>query len=168
MSFHPHKRPIKVLAFDYNSLLSSLTRSLDYSAFFHGGVPGQAAGTLLGSLKRLTQSDEKFKLGRRFMTLISEKSHLKVPRRWKEGAVLWGREIWRKKDIHFWPFCRNTRWPMEKWRISPCKPLTAPPLTFPTSPPHSGIWVACLDNLMQILEQKASAEFIPAFRFLAI
>lgn len=28
------------------------------------------------------------------------------------------------KDLHFWPFKERLHWPIKKWKISPCKPLT--------------------------------------------
>lgn len=99
-------------------------RWLDYYGFCHGGVPGQATGMPLVSLCRLspmTQSDEKFKPSRHFTTLISEKSHPKEMKRVSSAL----REREKEKRSTFLTFCRNTRWPMEKWRISPCKPLTA-------------------------------------------
>lgn len=126
-------------------LIITLARVLRFLPWRRSG-PGHRNAARVCAVCPRWQSDE-FKLGRHFMAPTSEKSHPKVPRRWKEGAALWGRAI-NKKDIHFWPFA-ETRWPMEKWRISPSNPLTAvldPPLSADLSNLSSSL--RCLSRLL--------------------
>ena len=40
----------------------------------------------------------------------------------KSEPGLWKKD--RRKDIHFCPLKETLHWPIKKWKISPCKPMT--------------------------------------------